>query len=425
MATCLQSIRINSTTLRSMLNDAKKICLNAIRRCLPDEGVKKALTDLSIDREVYLLAVGKAAFSMAKAASETVKVKKGIIISKYHHIPEKLENIDNYEAGHPLLDENSILATEKAIEMCFELKEDDIVVFLLSGGASALFESPLIPLEELRKLNAEMLKKGLSICEINAVRKKLSKVKGGRFADLCKPAKVYSIILSDVLSDRLDTIGSGPTVKDESDADEALAIIDRYGLEISDEVRKIIANNAPGQADNNTSVLIGSVRILCESAMEEAGKLGYMPILISDHIDCEAKEAGDLLMEKILEHRNDGKDIALIMGGETIVHVKGKGLGGRNQELVFSQLKKLAELGSVLIMSLGSDGTDGPTDAAGAYADCSSYGKLLEKGGNFEMTLEDNDSYHGLELIDSLIITGATGTNVNDITLALIKQKEE
>ncbi len=192
MATCLQSIRINSTTLRSMLNDAKKICLNAIRRCLPDEGVKKALTDLSIDREVYLLAVGKAAFSMAKAASETVRVKKGIIISKYHHIPEKLEKIDNCEAGHPLLDENSIIATEKAIGMCFELKEDDIVVFLLSGGASALFESPLIPLEELRKLNAEMLKKGLSIYEINAVRKKTVKGQGRTF---CRSVQTGESIL--------------------------------------------------------------------------------------------------------------------------------------------------------------------------------------------------------------------------------------
>ena len=407
------------------MNDAKKICLNAIGRCLPDEGVRKTLKELSIDREVYLLAVGKAAFTMAKAASETVKVKKGIIISKYHHIPEKLDRIDNYEAGHPLLDENSIFATEKAIEMVSGLKENDIVIFLLSGGASALFESPLIPLDELRKLNSEMLKKGLSIYEINAVRKKLSKVKGGRFADLCKPAKVCSIILSDVLSDRLDTIGSGPTVKDGSDADEALAIIDRHGLEISDEVKDIIANNPPGNADNSSCILIGSVRMLCESAMEEAKKLGYQPILISDHIDTEAREAGDLLFDRILEHLHDKKNVALIMGGETIVHVKGKGLGGRNQELVFSQLKKLSELSGVLIMSLGSDGSDGPTDAAGGYVDCSSYGKLLERGGDFEAILENNDSYHGLELIDSLIITGATGTNVNDITIALIQQKEE
>ena len=406
------------------MNDAKKICLNAISRCLPDEGVRKALTDLSIDQEVYLLAVGKAAFSMAKAASETVKVKKGIIISKYHHIPEKLENIDNYEAGHPLLDENAIIATEKAIEMCSNLKEDDVVIFLLSGGASALFESPLIPLDKLRQLNAQMLKKGLSIYEINAIRKKLSKVKGGLFADLCRPAKIYSIILSDVLSDRLDTIGSGPTVKDESNAEEALAIIERYQLDISEEVRDIIAKNAPGRADNNNSVLIGSVRILCQNAMEEAEKLGYEPILLADHIDVEAREAGDLLYEKILEHLDDGKDIALIMGGETIVHVKGKGLGGRNQEMVFSQMKKLSGMDNVLIMSLGSDGTDGPTDAAGGFADGFSYEKLLERGGDFEAILKDNDSYHGLKLIDSLIITGATGTNVNDITLALIKGKE-
>ncbi len=407
------------------MNDAKKICLNAIRGCLPDEGVKKALGDLSIDKEVYLLAVGKAAFSMARAASETVKVKKGIVISKYHHIPGKLENIENFEAGHPLTDENSVLATAKAIGMCSHLKEDDIVIFLLSGGASALFESPLVPLEELRKLNAQMLKKGLSIYEINAIRKKLSRVKGGRFADLCKPAKIYSIILSDVLSDRLDTIGSGPTVRDQSDANEALAIIDRYQLDISDELKDIIANNPPGEAANNTSILIGSVRILCENAMEEAGKLGYKPILITDCISTEAREAGDLLFKMVIEHLDDKEDIALIMGGETIVHVKGKGLGGRNQELVFSQLKKLSGMDNVLIMSLGSDGTDGPTDAAGGYADGSSYRKLQEKGGDFESILDDNDSYHGLEMINSLIFTGATGTNVNDITLALIKRKEE
>ena len=411
--------------MKSMLNDAKKICLNAISNCLPEEGVRKALKDLSIDRDVYLLAVGKAAFSMAKAASETVRVKKGIIISKYHHIPEKLENIDNYEAGHPLVDGNSIIATEQAIRMCSGLKEDDIVIFLLSGGASALFESPLIPLEELRALNAQMLRKGLSIYEINAVRKKLSKVKGGRFADLCKPAKVYSIILSDVLSDRLDTIGSGPTVKDESDADEALAIIDRYDLKIPEEVRDMIVNNTPGIADNGSCRLIGSIRMLCESAVEEAEKLGYKAILLTDHIESEAREAGDLLYEKIFEHLGDNKDIALIMGGETIVHVKGKGLGGRNQELVFSQLKKLSGMDNVLIMSLGSDGTDGPTDAAGGYADGSSYRKLLDKGGDFDAILNDNDSYHGLKLIDSLIITGATGTNVNDITLALIRKKED
>ena len=251
-----------------MLNDAKQICFTAIRECLPEESVRKALKGLHIEKEVFLLAVGKASFTMAKAASEILRVKKGIVISKYGHIPEKLQGIDCYEAGHPLLDENSIRATEAAIAMCNDLKEDDIVVFLLSGGASALFESPLIPLEELRSLNEKLLKSGCGIEAINTVRKKLSKVKGGRFADLCKPAKVYSIILSDVLSDRLDIIGSGPTAKDESDGEKALELLAEHHVDVSDEIRKIISSSHSGQADNAVNTIIGSVRILCSKAME-------------------------------------------------------------------------------------------------------------------------------------------------------------
>ena len=415
------STRINWIMSRSMLNDARAICLNAIASCLPEEGVKKALKDLNIQKEVCLVSVGKAAFSMAKAASEVLKIKDGVLISKYGHIPYELDGIRSFEAGHPVLDENSIRATEEAIRLCNGLKEDDIVVFLLSGGASALFESPIVDLHELQDLNEQMLRKGLSIFEINTIRKKLSKVKGGRFADLCAPAKVYSIILSDVLSDRLDTIGSGPTVKDESDPDEALSLIDEYGIVISDETRKKIKEVKSAQASNAENIVIGSVRILCKKAMEEAKKLGYDPILIDDHIDIEARDAGDLLYQEILRCKGNNEDIALIMGGETIVHVKGRGKGGRNQELVFSQIENLRGMDDVLIMSVGSDGTDGPTDAAGGYIDGSSYEKLIRQGLDPSEILNDNNCYYGLQMIDSLIITGPTGTNVNDITIALIK----
>lgn len=409
---------------RSMLNDARAICLNAIASCLPEEGVKKALKDLNIQKEVCLVSVGKAAFSMAKAASEVLKIKDGVLISKYGHIPYELDGIRSFEAGHPVLDENSIRATEEAIRLCSDLGEDDIVVFLLSGGASALFESPIVDLHELQDLNEQMLRKGLSIFEINTIRKKLSKVKGGRFADLCAPAKVYSIILSDVLSDRLDTIGSGPTLKDESDPDEALSLIDEYGIVISDETRKKTKEVKSAQAFNAENIVIGSVRILCKKAMEEAKKLGYDPILIDDHIDIEARDAGDLLYQEILRCKGNNEDIALIMGGETIVHVKGRGKGGRNQELVFSQIENLRGMDDVLIMSVGSDGTDGPTDAAGGYIDGSSYEKLIRQGFDPSEILNDNNCYYGLQMIDSLIITGPTGTNVNDITIALIRKGE-
>ena len=407
---------------RSMWNDARQIAFNAVSCCLPQEGVKKALNDLHLNKEVYLVAVGKAAFSMAKAASEVLSIKDGVLISKYGHIEGKISHVRCFEAGHPLVDENSIKASEEAIRMCSHLNDEDIVVFLLSGGASALFESPLIPLEQLQELNTQLLKKGLDIVSVNTIRKKLSKVKGGRFADLCKPAKVYSIILSDVLSDRLDSIGSGPTAKDETDAFKALELLDEKGIKISDATRKIIAESVSGKADNCKNIIIGSVKILAKKAMEEAQKLSYHAILIDDAIDIEARKAGDLLFEEIVKHRNDERNTALILAGETVVNVHGNGLGGRNQELVFSQMKKISGMKDVCILSIGSDGTDGPTDAAGGYIDGSSYEKFIKAGGDHEKVMADNDSYHGLALCDSLIKTGPTGTNVNDLSIALIRQ---
>ena len=403
-----------------MLNDAKTICFNAIKACLPDENVKKALKDLEIHQKVYLLAVGKAAFRMAKAASEVLDIERGIVISKYGHIEGTIDRVDCYEAGHPLVDENSIKATDEAIKMCSCLKEDDIVIFLLSGGASALFESPLIPLEELQKLNQQLLNKGIDIVSINTIRKKLSKVKGGKFGDLCKPAKVYSIILSDVLSDSLDNIGSGPSVKDSTDGKAALRILDERGIKISDDVRNIILQSESGTCENCVNQITGSVRILCKKAMEEAKRLGYTPILLSDQADMEACKAGDLMYETILKYKDEKGKFCLVLGGETIVYVKGNGLGGRNQELVFSQIEHLSDMDHVLLMSVGSDGTDGPTDAAGGYIDGSSFNKLKEKGLDPESFLSENDTYHGLKAIDSLILTGPTGTNVNDLSIALI-----
>lgn len=405
-----------------MLSDAKKICLNAIESCLPDRAVKEALRRKKPEGDIYLVAVGKASFRMAKAACEMIPIKKGIVISKYNHIPEEIDKIEAYEAGHPVLDENSLKATGAVIEMCRNLKDTDTVLFLLSGGASALFEKPLVSLKELQGISDQMLKKGLSIAEINTIRKKLSMVKGGRFAKLCEPAHVCSIILSDVLSDRLDVIGSGPTADDTTDGSDALRIIEKYQLDIRKETLDLIASSQNIKVTNCENTIIGSVKILVRNAMKEAEKLGYRPILIDDGIDCEAKDAGDLLYQNILEHLHDDKNVALVMGGETTVKVKGKGLGGRNQELVLSQARHLSGLEGVIIMSLGSDGTDGPTDAAGGYVDGNTLKMLQNAKIDVDQVLKDNDSYHALEAIGALIKTGPTGTNVNDITIALIKR---
>ena len=404
-----------------MLSDAKKICLSAIESCLPDRAVKEALAQRKPEGDIYLAAVGKASFRMAKAACEMVSIKKGIVISKYGHIPEKIERVEAYEAGHPVLDENSLTATQAVIDMCTGLKETDTVLFLLSGGASALFEKPLVSLEELQDISDQMLKRGLNIAEINTIRKKLSMVKGGRFARLCRPAKVVSIILSDVLSDSLDVIGSGPTADDTTDGEDALKIIQKYRLKIRKETLDLIAGSRNIRVDNCENTIIGSVKILCRNAMKEAEQLGYRAVLIDDGIACEARDAGDLLYRHILEHLSDKENTALIMGGETTVKVKGRGLGGRNQELVLSQAEHISGMRNVLIMSLGSDGTDGPTDAAGAYADGKTLAKLQAAGIDLRGILENNDSYHALEQIGGLIKTGPTGTNVNDITVALIR----
>lgn len=407
-----------------MLLDAKQICLNSINKCLPDSATIECLNKLNIEDEVYLLAVGKASFSMAKAASKILNIKKGIVISKYGHILDKLDNIDCYEAAHPISDINGINATKKIIELCSNLNSNDKVVFLLSGGASALFEDPLIPLDELQDLNNQMLKKGLDIIEINTIRKKLSNVKGGKLAKLCEPAKVYSIILSDVLDDRLEFIGSGPTISDEADSKKALDIINKYNLDLSKQALNIIQNSKPIIVNNSSNYIIGSVKLLCEYAKNEAIKLGYEPIVISNHINIEARDAGNLLFDNIKKYINDNKNYCLIMTGETTVHVKGNGIGGRNQELVFSQIKNISDLNNVLIMSLGSDGTDGPTDAAGGYVDTNTYELLKSKNINYEEILNNNDTYNGLKAINQLIITGPTGTNVNDISIALIKKGE-
>lgn len=408
-----------------MLNDAKTICLNSINKCLPQKAVKEALRNHVFNNDVYLVAVGKAAFSMALAAVEAIKIKRGIVISKYGHIKGDLENIDCYEAGHPILDKNTLKATQKAISLVSNLKESDTVLFLLSGGASSLFESCELDLDQLQDINDQMLRKGLNINQINTIRKKLSEVKGGKFADLCKPANVYSIILSDVLNDQLDIIGSGPTVKDSTDAEDALKIIDGFNLEISEEAFNIIRNSKSGIADNAENVVVGSVRILCENAAIEARNLGYRPILLTDNLDVDCEKARIMFKENIEKYINSNENIALIAGGEITVNVKGNGLGGRNQQLALSLTRDIKGLDNVLFISLGSDGTDGPTDAAGAYVDGRSYQKIIEMNIDYDNTLENNDAYHALERINGLIKTGPTGTNVNDIMLVLIRKQAQ
>ena len=401
--------------------DADIIINEAVAAVLPDEAVRRALKELKFSGRLICVSIGKAGWQMAKAAKEKLGdcLDKGIVITKYSHVKGDIKGFCCFEAGHPVPDENGCKATEMALEMVSGLGEDDTVLFLISGGGSALFEKPLIPEEELQDVNRQLLASGASITEMNTIRKRLSGVKGGRFAEACAPAKVFSIVLSDIIGDPLDMIASGPAAPDTSTCEDALAIVSKYDLKLTEIAMENLKTETPKSLDNVTSVITGSVRELCKAAGKACEKLGYEAVYLTDCLECEAKEAGEWLAGLTKERVGCGKKTALIAGGETVVHITGNGLGGRNQELALAAAPLISGLDAA-VFSVGSDGTDGPTDAAGGYADGDSFNELKAAGIDVTETLMNNDSYHALKAIGGLIITGPTGTNVNDVAVALI-----
>ena len=407
---------------KALRNDADKIINESIKAVLPDEAVARALKDFKPGSgKVILVAAGKAAWQMANAAlKECGRIDGGIVITKYDHVKGELPGLVCREAGHPVPDENSFSATAEALELVKPLGADDTVLFLLSGGGSALFEHPLIPGEELQDITKQLLACGADIIEMNTIRKRLSGVKGGRFAQAAAPARVFSIVLSDVLGDPLDMIASGPAYPDSSTCEQAKEIAGRYGLKLSGRARALLENETPKHLDNVQTQITGSVRELCKAAAGVCERLGYAPVLLTDELCCEAREAGSFLASVVRSHADDGRKIAYIAGGETVVHLTGKGMGGRNQELALSASVGISGIPGAAVFSLGSDGTDGPTDAAGGYVDADTFAELKEKGIDVREVLKDNDAYNALKAVDGLIMTGPTGTNVNDVSVALV-----
>ncbi|HZJ58351.1 MAG TPA: glycerate kinase [Clostridia bacterium] len=406
-------------------HDAEKIIDSAIAAALPGTAVKKAL-----EKEVFkggrlvLVAIGKASWSMAKAAWDILgdRISDGVVITKYDHARGDLPNIRIYEAGHPIPDANSFSATEKAIELVEDLSPEDTVLLLISGGGSALFEKPLIPEHVLEDITEQLLSCGADIVEINTIRKRLSAVKGGKFAKLCEPARVLAVVLSDIIGDPLDMIASGPAYPDTSTAEQAFDIIKKYGLSVPESAMKLLAIEPPAALSNVTTKITGSVTQLCAAARDTSLALGYEPIVLTASLSCQAREAGDFISSIAQYHGNSDKSLAFIAGGETVVRLKGSGKGGRNQELALAAAEGISGLDNVAVFSIGSDGTDGPTDAAGGYVDHNTKKILTEKGMDIFDILENNDSYNALKACGGLIITGPTGTNVNDLSVLLIKR---
>ena len=403
--------------------DADAIVSASIRAVLPDEAVRRALTQLTPGKgRTLLVAAGKAAWQMAGAAVEALgRVDAGIVVTKYGHVKGTIPGVRCYEAGHPVPDEASFFATGQALALAQNAGPEDTVLFLLSGGGSALFEKPLIPGEELQDVTRQLLACGADIVEMNTIRKRLSAVKGGRFALACAPARVNSIVLSDILGDPLDMIASGPAHPDSSTCAQALRIAEKYGLQLSEQARTLLAEETPKALTNVTTQITGSVRQLCAAAAAECRALGYEPVLLSDQLCCEAREAGSFLASILKTHAGDGKPLAFIAGGETVVHLTGKGKGGRNQEVALAAAPGIAGLRGAAVFSVGSDGTDGPTDAAGGYVDGDTLAALTDAGMDVFSVLRDNDAYHALKAVSGLIVTGPTGTNVNDVAVALLR----
>jgi len=410
-------------------NDAEIIVNEAIKHVLPDEAVAEAINAKLQNGgfgsgKLIVVSAGKAAWQMAKAASDILKdrIDAGICITKYDHAMGDIKDFKCIEAGHPVPDDNSFAGTAEALLLVDKLSEEDTVLFLLSGGGSALFEMPLVSGVELANVTSQLLACGADIVEINTIRKRLSAVKGGKFAKICEPAHVFSIVLSDILGDPLDMIASGPAYPDSTSSEDAIAIIKKYGIKLSDEANELMKVETPKVLDNVETMITGSVRNLCSAAADACKSLGYEPVILTDRLTCVAREAGSFMasIAKTYAGFSEGGK-AFIVGGETVVHLTGKGKGGRNQELALAAADEIAGLDNVCVFSVGSDGTDGPTDAAGGYVDGNTAAVLKAQGISVYDALKENDAYNALKKSDGLIITGPTGTNVNDFAVVLVK----
>jgi len=404
------------------------------------EGNSEKVFDLKGIDKIFLVGTGKATSAMAQAIEEIFddRITRGIITTKYgHRLPLKKTEI--IEAGHPLPDRKGYEGAKKIQRLLKDSGPKDLVIFLLSGGGSALlpFPSGQIDLKEKQEVTQFLLDCGADINEINTIRKHISKIKGGWLAKWAYPSTVIGFILSDVVGDHLDVIGSGPTVPDPSTFEEALEILKKYNLlnEISPSIRRHLQSGKEGKVEETPkpqevifdrvyNSLLGSNILALLAAKEEAMALGFNTLILSSSIEGDTREAARLhtaIAKEVISTGNPiQKPACILSGGETTVTIKGKGLGGRNQEFALAGALEISGADKVVLLSGGTDGTDGPTDATGAVADHTTVqrGKSLGLDPNFY--LENNDAYPFFEKLGDLLITGPTHTNVMDVRILLV-----
>ena len=406
----------------SLQTDARAIYEYAIACVDPfGETCRRLREELANTDNITVFAVGKAAVPMARAAEETLgkRIKHGLCVTKYGHTngfsPRFFEVT---EASHPISDENSEKAALRALEIADRLGANDTAVVLLSGGASALLEKSTVPAERQRRITEKLLKRGADIEETNAVRRRLSLVKGGRLAERCFPARVVTIALSDVLSNDKSAIGSGITVRDKTDDGFVRSVIEKYLYDEPNDIFDILKKHKKEPINDGGYIFAGDITRLRASAAEKAKELGYETEIPDGLLTGEAKDAAKKMLAHALSRR-DEKRRCFVYGGETTVTVHGNGLGGRNQEAALAAALTLDGRRGILFASVGSDGTDGPTDAAGGIADGETAERIRKAGIDPVKALENNDSYNALKTGGALVVTGPTGTNVNDLAFVL------
>ena len=417
---------------------------DAIHRHVTREGdilrINGKAYDLQAYEHVYVVGAGKAGAVMAQAMEELLldRIDQGVVIVKRGYTAPT-RRITIHEGGHPLPDPAGLLGTRQMATLLEKTTERDLVIVLISGGGSALMVMPVegIQLRELQALTGLLLASGATINEVNAVRKHLSAVKGGQLARMAAPAEVVTLILSDVVGSPLDVIASGPTVPDESTFEDAWQVLDRYNLwsRVPDSIRQYLEAGRRGEVretpkpgdpifERVTNVIIGDNAIAAQAALDRATELGFNTLLLSTYVEGEAREVARVFAAIAKEITHSQRPIArpacVVAGGETTVTLQGTGKGGRNTELALAAGITIQGLQDVIIASLATDGTDGPTDAAGALADGTTVARAAERGMDPWDYLRRSDSYHFFEALGDLLITGPTNTNVNDLMFVFV-----